>query len=210
MQILRKYPALWQNKSSVRQTIDIVVWPTMSCFTDWSKRRHVTLSIIIRSSYFTLIASVCWSGHLTFTKCKRKIYSTLFLFKFCVCFLLFFCHTTKHMTHSRSWDMEKSARVWHFQPRVVIFPCLTHYRASSVKCSTFWGFAPRPHQGSTPVRLAVLQTFPHFNTPSAAYGCVKLLPRAPHLFWQVYAYGSATISFYFSSMAKLRVCQLLY
>jgi len=24
----------------------IVVWPTMSCFADWSKRRHVTLSII--------------------------------------------------------------------------------------------------------------------------------------------------------------------
>jgi len=40
---------------------------------------------------------------------------------------------TKHMTHSRSLDME-SAVVWHFQPRVVIVPCPTHYRASSVKC----------------------------------------------------------------------------
>jgi len=28
-------------------TQHIVVWPTMSCFADWSKRRHVTLSIII-------------------------------------------------------------------------------------------------------------------------------------------------------------------
>jgi len=26
--------------------MDIVVWPTTSCFADWSKRRHVTLSII--------------------------------------------------------------------------------------------------------------------------------------------------------------------
>ena len=26
-----------------------VVWPTMSCFADWSKRRHVTLSVIICS-----------------------------------------------------------------------------------------------------------------------------------------------------------------
>ena len=26
------------------------------------------------------------------------------------------------------------ALVWHFQPRVVIFTCPTHYRASSVKC----------------------------------------------------------------------------
>ena len=26
------------------------------------------------------------------------------------------------------------ALVWHFQPRVVIFPCPTHYRPSSVKC----------------------------------------------------------------------------
>jgi len=39
------------------------------------------------------------SRDVTFTKCKRKIglYSALFLFVF--------CHTTKHMTHSRSWDM---------------------------------------------------------------------------------------------------------
>jgi len=30
-------------------TMCIVVWPTMSCFADWSKRRHVTLVIIICS-----------------------------------------------------------------------------------------------------------------------------------------------------------------
>jgi len=30
-------------------TFCIVVWPTMSCFGEWSKRRHVTLSIIIYS-----------------------------------------------------------------------------------------------------------------------------------------------------------------
>ena len=35
-------------------------------------------------------------------------------------------HTTKHMR----------ALVWHFQPRVVIFPCPTDYRASSVKCES--------------------------------------------------------------------------
>ena len=29
---------------------------------------------------------------------------------------------------------EGAARVWHVQPRVVIFPCRTHYRPSSVKC----------------------------------------------------------------------------
>ena len=30
---------------------------------------------------------------------EQKIYSTLF----CLRFFVFFCHTTKHMTHSRSW-----------------------------------------------------------------------------------------------------------
>ena len=118
----------------------IVVWPTTSCFADWSKRRHVTLSIIICSplhghpgwhynvTWGDIIMSPRWpwSGHVTFTKCKRKIYSTSYVLFVCFCF---FCHTTKHMTHRRS-----RAVVWHFQPRVVIFPCPTHYCASSVKC----------------------------------------------------------------------------
>ena len=49
----------------------IVAWPTTRCFADWSKRRHVTLFIIEWSTRH---------GHVTFTKCKHKIYSTLFLF----------------------------------------------------------------------------------------------------------------------------------
>jgi len=55
-------------------------------------------------------------------------------------------HTTKHMTHSHSWNVE----IWRpevenvtlglrprvtFQPRVVIFSCPTYYRASSVNCN---------------------------------------------------------------------------
>jgi len=60
----------------------------MSCFADWSKRLHVTLSIIICSPLH---------GHVMFTKCKRNIYTTLsFCLRF-VCFFLFFCHTTKHI-----------------------------------------------------------------------------------------------------------------
>ena len=57
----------------------IVVWPTMSCLADWSKCRHVTFIVIEWSTRhgrpFTMI-----HGHVTFTKCKHKIYSALFLF----------------------------------------------------------------------------------------------------------------------------------
>ena len=35
--------------SAGNRAIIVVVWPSMSCFADWSKRRHVTLSIIICS-----------------------------------------------------------------------------------------------------------------------------------------------------------------
>jgi len=34
------------NPCHYRLTWSIVVWPTTSCFADWSKRRHVTLHII--------------------------------------------------------------------------------------------------------------------------------------------------------------------
>ena len=51
--------------------------------------------------------------------CFRLSFVCLFVF------LFFFHRMTKHVTHSRSWG----ALVW-----VVIFPCPTHYRASSVKC----------------------------------------------------------------------------
>jgi len=68
-----------------------VVWPTMSCFTDWSKRRHVSLSVIICSPLHghpgwhrnvTRVTLRCHPGwrHGTFTKCKRNIYSTLFFY----------------------------------------------------------------------------------------------------------------------------------
>ena len=41
----------WRDCADVRSkaavwTVDVVVWPTMSCFADWSKRRHVTFVII--------------------------------------------------------------------------------------------------------------------------------------------------------------------
>ena len=43
----------------------IVVWPTMSCFADWLKRRHVTLSIIkwsVRHGRpWVIIMDQCWS-----------------------------------------------------------------------------------------------------------------------------------------------------
>jgi len=58
-----------------------VVWPTMSCFADWSKCHHVTFIIIEWStcrSRQCIIAMI--HGHMTFTKCKRKIYSMWFLF----------------------------------------------------------------------------------------------------------------------------------
>jgi len=40
--------AQWRHQHT-RLSAIIVVWPTMSCFADWSIRRHVTLSIIICS-----------------------------------------------------------------------------------------------------------------------------------------------------------------
>jgi len=50
----------------------IVVWPTTSCFADWSKRRHVNFSIIdsstlhdsLSSDIFTLRENVGWSDSL--------------------------------------------------------------------------------------------------------------------------------------------------
>ena len=84
-----------------------------------------------------------WSGHVTFTKCKCKIYSTLFLFTFC----LFFFVIRQNISHVReTWKYDDPrlkmshggvAQVWHFQLRVVIFPCPTHYHASSVNYDTW-------------------------------------------------------------------------
>ena len=77
-QLLRLRDRFWKKQPKFT-----VAWPTMSCFADWSKSRHVTLSIM-----FTAARSPGWpcSSHVTFTKCKRKIYSTLFLFTFCLFF----------------------------------------------------------------------------------------------------------------------------
>ena len=58
-----------------------VVWPTISCFADWSKCSHVTFIIIEWSTRMIY-------GHVTFTKCKRKIYSTLFLFTWCTSYII--------------------------------------------------------------------------------------------------------------------------
>jgi len=84
-----------------------------------------------------------WSGHVTFTKCKCKTYSTLFLFTFC----LFFFVIRQNISHVRgTWKYDDPrlkmshggvAQVWHFQLRVVIFPCPTHYHASSVNYDTW-------------------------------------------------------------------------
>jgi len=52
--------------------INIVVWPTTSCFADWSKRRHVNFSIFdwptlhdnLSCDIFTLRENVRWSDSL--------------------------------------------------------------------------------------------------------------------------------------------------
>ena len=44
----------------VSTTLPFVVWPTMSCFADWSKSRHVTLNIIICSYYNVTPGEVTW------------------------------------------------------------------------------------------------------------------------------------------------------
>jgi len=155
----------------------------MSCFADWSKRCHVTLSIIICSLFH---GHPGWRYNVTpgeQTKCKRQtadrvVYYWLlyFLFHFVILFLkshqlftvycwfsrvgrtaqciygwrlLVYCFkiilpfSLLVIQDSCSWSYDKTydtqlfvgcARVWHFQPRVVIFPCPSHYRASSVKC----------------------------------------------------------------------------
>ena len=55
----------------------IVIWPTVICFADWSKRHHVTLSIIEWSTCHSRpCVIIMTNGHVTFTKCKHKIYST--------------------------------------------------------------------------------------------------------------------------------------
>jgi len=54
------------------------------------------------------------------------------------CFCLRFClFLFDFLSYDKTYDTVvrgtwKYARVWHFQPRVVIFPCPTHYCASSV------------------------------------------------------------------------------
>jgi len=63
-----------------RNTYFLVVWPTMSCFADRSKRRHVTLFIIEWPTHHGRPwVIIMINGHVMFTKCKHKIYSTLFL-----------------------------------------------------------------------------------------------------------------------------------
>jgi len=44
----------------ISTTLPVVVWPTMSCFADWSKSRHVTLNIIICSYYNVTPGEVTW------------------------------------------------------------------------------------------------------------------------------------------------------
>jgi len=166
----------------------------MSCFTDWSKRRHVTLSIIICSLFhahlgwhYNVTSGERVSGHVTFTQCKRQTsdllvsYWLLYIwFQLVILFLKshqlftvycwFSCVGTTVcffaqciygwrlllcsfkiilpfnflvIQDSCSWPYGKTydtqlfvgcTRVWHFQSRVVIFPCLTHCPALSVMC----------------------------------------------------------------------------
>jgi len=75
---------LWCDKTRTKW---LVAWPATSCFADWSKRRHVTLSSIEWSTRHSRpIVIIMTTSHVTFTRyilhCKRNIYSTLFLFTF--------------------------------------------------------------------------------------------------------------------------------
>ena len=56
----------------------IVVWPTTSCFADWSRCRHVTLIVIewsTRHGWPRVIIMI--HGHVTFTICKHRNKSEL-------------------------------------------------------------------------------------------------------------------------------------
>ena len=89
----------------------IVVWPTTSCFADWSKRRHVTFSIIEWRAIH---------GHdlVTINRWRTVVSGT---WKY--------DDPTLNMSH------EGSARVWHVQPRVVLFPRPTNNCVSYVLSS---------------------------------------------------------------------------
>ena len=56
------------------------------------------------------------------------------------------------------------ALVWHVQPRVVIFPCRTHYRPSSVNCSA--PISSVEQQQTSPVRRRVCAMTIHSNITS--------------------------------------------
>ena len=130
----------------------------MSCFADWSKHRHVTFIVIewsMRHGRLCIITMI--HGYVTFTKCKHKIYSTLFRRRYTI-FKLVVGHTTKQMKHGRSCDIE----IWW--PSVVnlgfiIFQCHTlttvHHLytvaegAICCRCLQIFRFCASPHSQRT-------------------------------------------------------------
>ena len=73
----------------------IVVWPTMSCFADWSKRRQVTLSIII----CPLHGHPVWHHNVTrcdVTWCSLNANVRYILRCFCLRLVCFFCFLTSY------------------------------------------------------------------------------------------------------------------
>ena len=68
---------------------------------------------------------------MTFTKCKHKIYSTLFLFTFRLFVFLLYDKTYDTQSFVGHVNMRPCET---FSTLVIIFPCPTHYRVSPVKC----------------------------------------------------------------------------
>jgi len=117
----------------------------MRCFADWSKRRHVTLSIIICSP---LHGHPGWHYNVTPRDREAVTWHLLnanvryILCRFCLRFVCFFDITVrifvKYSSYDKTYDTQsfvghgKRPRVT-FQPWVVIFPCPTDYSGSSVK-----------------------------------------------------------------------------
>jgi len=80
------------------------------------------------------------------------------------------------------------ALVWHVQPRVVIFPCPTHYCPSSVKChvTAFWQSAKQLIVGHTTILIdTVVQCWWLITGREDARWHVFMLQHAPADVWVV-------------------------
>jgi len=97
--LIHTYNSLDSRQFCIKPTKCVVIWPTTSCFADWSKRRHVTLRIIdcqegVLTCYRIFITCQLTSWHVD--KCQGVFWHVVNILR-CFC-LHFFWDVFFHIT----------------------------------------------------------------------------------------------------------------